>query len=93
MITEQTATIECDRGPTCAPAQVRYAGTETDHQFIEAALKDEGWIVTDLEEHICPACVFEYRSEQRELARERARDEFLDAPERNQAAWIMRGAR
>lgn len=89
MITEQTAKIECDRGPICEPALVRYAGTETDHDAIEAALKDDGWII-DLGEHICPACAFEYRSEQRELAREAERDARMDDPRTNQAAYAGR---
>lgn len=90
MITNQQARIACDHKPHCLPAFVWYEGTETDYDTIEAALKDEGWIV-DNGEHICPACVMEYESEQRELAGERERDEWADSPQHGQAKWINAG--
>lgn len=93
MITDIQIRVACDHMPTCQPFLMWHSGCETDHDAVEAALIDEGWIVTDLAEHICPGCAYAWTAERRAEKTEAERDAYLDDPRYGQAAGINRELR
>lgn len=84
--------LRCDRCNAVDDEPFEFWSLEGDEAIfaVDQAAENRGWLADGFE-HFCEGCRDAHEAEQRELARERERDEWLDDPRRGQARAINAG--